>query len=301
MEGFKPIYDSFFVLTQEATVKEVHQWITQAYPDMPFDVLHSIETDIFDLFKGNYPGYRHSTTHYHDLPHTLSVYLATSRLLHGIYLAGHAVSMKAALNGLVGALFHDVGLIQTTGDTEGTGAKYTTVHEQRSMEFAQAYFAREDRRFPEIDISIIKKCIACTMLSIDPSTIQFPDRDTRMVSFAVGAADLYAQMADRAYLEKLLLLYDEFVEAHVPGYQSPLDLLRGTQGFWDHVVQARIQEKMENIGDYFADHFAHTLQRRENLYLTSIHKNLDFLQKVLQEHETEYREMLHRTGTMILD
>ncbi|AFG38663.1 hypothetical protein [Spirochaeta africana] len=301
MKEFTPEYDSFFVLTPDKTIAEVRRWMGAAYPDMPMTQLERVEQDILALFAGEFPGYRHSTTHYHDLPHTMSVYLATARLLHGAWLAGQGVSMPCAWNGLIGALFHDVGLIQTEDDTSGTGAKYAANHEQRSMKFAADYLARNCEQLPLTDIRIVKKCIACTILSLDPSSIEFPDRETRLVSFAVGAADLYAQMADRAYLEKLLLLYDEFVEAHVPGYKSPLDLLRGTQGFWDHVVSTRIQDKMDNVGDYFIEHFASTIQRRENLYLSSIHQNLAYLQQILEQHAQEYRDMLRRTTEMILN
>ncbi|GAB6089151.1 hypothetical protein [Spirochaeta dissipatitropha] len=301
MIEFEPVYDSFFVLKPEDTLKQVHLCMQSVYPDFPTKEMSLIENDILDLFNGAYPGYRASTAHYHDLPHTMSVYLAVTRLICGMNFSGHTLSMKHALNSLCGALFHDVGLIQTDDDTTGTGAKYTAGHEQRSMEFVQAYFSSESRNFSFIDLRLINKTIACTILSVDPSSLKFSDSQERMASFAVGASDLYAQMADRAYLEKLLLLYDEFVEAHIPGYQSPLDLLRGTQGFWDYVVRPRIQDKMENIGDYFSSYFEKSRGVSSNLYLESILNNLAYLGEILEDHEACYREMLRRTNEFTQD
>lgn len=301
MSNSTHVNDSFFVMTPRKTIDEAHDLLQKMYPNFPINELHMVENDVINLFSGRYPGYRKSTTHYHDLPHTMSVYLAVIRLLHGAFCAREPVSQSTAWNGLMGALFHDVGLIQTADDTIGTGAKYTSGHEKRSMEFVQQYFSRHDRHLPLTDVKVINKTIVCTILSIDPSTIRFPNQEIRTIGFAVGASDLYAQMADRAYLEKLLLLYDEFVEAHIPGYKSPLDLLRGTQNFWDFVVSSRIQEKMNNIGDYFKYHFSTVGQGHENLYLVSIKKNLAYLQQVLNDHEASYHEMLRRTGELIDD
>jgi hypothetical protein len=148
-------------------------------------------------------------------------------------------------------------------------------------------------------MEIIAKAIYCTILSQDPRTVKFKSDEEKIVCYSVGAADLYAQMADRGYLEKLLRLYDEFTEANIPGYDSPFDLLKKTQGFWDFVVKARIQDNMDNIGDYFAPHFNKTIQQNSNLYLESIQKNLSYLNEVVQERESNYQEMLRRTSELI--
>jgi hypothetical protein len=126
MSDSNSLYDRFFVMNEEDTVQEIRTSLREMYQDQfPYQELSLIEADIFDLFRGDFPGYRHSTTSYHDLPHTLSVYLATARLFHGAFLAGKIISAKATFNGIIAALMHDVGLIQTEDDTEGTGAKYT--------------------------------------------------------------------------------------------------------------------------------------------------------------------------------
>ncbi|THB65209.1 MAG: hypothetical protein D6B26_04040 [Spirochaetaceae bacterium] len=296
------VYDRFFVLTQEDTIAEIRSYLQQMYEDkFPYNDLATIEGDIVALFHGDYPGYRSSTTSYHDLPHTLSVYLAVARLFHGAFLAGADISAEAAFSGLAAALMHDVGLIQTADDTNGTGAKYTQGHEQRSIEFAQRYFSRPDRDMPAIHMSIVRKAIACTILSLDPSEVEFNDDQCKLIAYSVGASDLYAQMADRAYLEKLILLYDEFTEANIPGYNSPLELLQKTPGFWEFLVKPRIQDKMDNIGDYFMDHFEQSIGRRENLYLSSILNHLEYLKTVLEERENDYREMLRRTSELLAD
>jgi hypothetical protein len=85
------------------------------------------------LFNGKYPGYSECNTKYHNLEHTISVALATARLVHGSHLEGHEFSPKNILLALVASLFHDAGLIQAEGDINGSGAKYTIGHEERRI------------------------------------------------------------------------------------------------------------------------------------------------------------------------
>ncbi len=54
--------------------------------DFEKDLFVNAVEDVKLLFKGRYSGYRASNTQYHDFEHTVSVTLATARLLHGCYL-----------------------------------------------------------------------------------------------------------------------------------------------------------------------------------------------------------------------
>ena len=94
------------------------------------------------LFRGNYPGYQKCNTWYHDLKHTTDCLLAMARLLHGASLNGLPLPDRDVVLGLTAALFHDTGYIQAEDDLEGTGAKYTLVHVERSVAFMEKYFAR---------------------------------------------------------------------------------------------------------------------------------------------------------------
>jgi hypothetical protein len=65
----------------------------------------------------------------------------------------------------------------------------------------------------------------CTDLAVDISTIVFPSK-VELRRKIVGAADLMAQMADRTYLETLLLMYYEFREAKLGDCESEVETIR---------------------------------------------------------------------------
>jgi len=50
-------------------------------------------------------------------------------------------SAQLAINLLNAALFHDTGYIQEKSDDEGTGAKYTSIHVKRSIQFLDKHQA----------------------------------------------------------------------------------------------------------------------------------------------------------------
>ena len=150
----------------QAVLNEVKATARMSYPDMEFKFMNSALEDAVKLFGGLYPGYRRSNTKYHDLKHTMEVLLATVRLLHGARAAGRNVSLRTMRLGLLSALFHDVGLIQTDEDTVGTGAKYTIGHEKRSVNFVENYL--REHGYPEDEIHDIALAISgrCSRLSV---------------------------------------------------------------------------------------------------------------------------------------
>ena len=89
--------------------------------------------------------------------------------------------------------------------------------------------------------------IMCTILDLSPDDIPFRSKEVEITGKIVGSADLMAQMADRAYLEKLLLLYEEFEEAGLPGYNSEFDLLKKTEDFYNLVARKRLAEDFDNV------------------------------------------------------
>ena len=63
----------------------------------------------------------------------------------------------------------------------------------------------------------------------------------------MGSADLLAQLADRLYLEKLLLLFMEFEEARLPEFETALELLQKTADFYDSVARKRLDEQLGGV------------------------------------------------------
>lgn len=259
--------------------------------------VEAVHTDTIRLFQGDYPGYRASNTKYHNLEHTHAVALAAARLIHGCVLGGMVIGAKNILLCLVAAYFHDVGLIQTEGDTEGTGAKYTVGHEERSIDFMGRYV--EGLGFPAEAVTDCGQIIRCTILQKPVNEIEFRDSAIKTLGQIVGTADLLAQMADRQYLEKLLLLYEEFEEAGLSGYNSELELLKKTEGFYESVVLQRFNRDLGGIADRMKDHFRERWGMDKDLYAQAIATNLEYLAQIMEncrENPACYLKTLRRGG-----
>src|SRR5438874_3891602 len=91
-----------------------------------------------ECFKGRYKDYQAVDARYHDFEHTLQGTLCMVRLLHARHSANGQLPLTERLFqlGLIGILLHDTGYLKKHDDTEGTGAKYTATHVNRSAEFA---------------------------------------------------------------------------------------------------------------------------------------------------------------------
>lgn len=267
--------------------------ISRISPGYDYTLVRSVFEDVLRLFHGEYPGYCSIRTPYHDLHHTLDVFLCALRLVHGLHVSGDRQSDENITLVMIATLLHDIGYVQLLGEESGTGAQYTQTHVSRGVAFMRSYLA--GRRLP----SSMADTLEPIMLSTDPSRkffqIDFPDDATRMLSKIVGTADLTGQMSDRTYLEKLLFLYLEFNEAHFGNYQSMYDMLRQTRAFY-----VAIREKLDSVYDgiysCLAFHFKDTMGVENNYYLEAIEKNIAYLSKVIALNETEYLSMLKRGG-----
>jgi len=289
--------ESLFTIDPEKALKEIRHIVSQMTGDFDHRFLGQVYEDTKILFGGQYPGYRASNTKYHNLEHTVLVTLTTTRLLHGCSLEGYNFSSKDILLALLASLFHDVGLIQFEEDTEGSGAKYTIGHEERSVIFLKNYLL--DKNFSNEDIENCSNFIRCTILSLSPSAISFSSKEIETLAKIVGSADLLAQMADRFYLEKLLLLFKEFEEARLPGFDSELTLLQKTKDFYDLVAKKRLYEELDGVCDYMRFHFKNKWNLDRDFYFESIEKNIQYLDSLVvlcDESFTCYLENLQRGG-----
>ncbi|MFC1516739.1 hypothetical protein ACFL7E_08290 [Thermodesulfobacteriota bacterium] len=282
--------------TQDAhdEIKYIISLVTDDYDDETFDI---VLNDTVRLFGGEYPGYQPSKTKYHDLEHTNSVVLATARLMHGCFLEGETLKPRSIFLLLVAALFHDIGLIQTANDKEGTGAKHTVGHEDRSIEFMTDYLL--SKGFSTQDTEDCSHLIRCTILSLSVRDVPFRSREIEILGKILGTSDLLAQMADRNYLEKLLLLFKEFEEAGIPTFDSEMDLLQKTEDFYKFVAQKRMSEEFEDISTNMLSHFKSRWNIQEDLYAASISKNIEYLKGVVagcQDSFECYLDNLRRLG-----
>lgn len=277
----------------KAVLGEIHTIAGLMFPRFDFAHFDRVYSDVVGLFSGDYPSYRSCNLKYHDLSHTLSVTLAVARLMHGAVEAGYSLTEKDVNMGFIGGLMHDTGYIQQTSDQHGTGAKYTQVHISRSIEFLQAYF-RSDPAFQN-ELDAFRDILLCTGLNTRVDAIRFSGATVELLGKMLGTADLLGQMADRYYLENLSDLFDEFLEAGITIFTSPLDLLDKTQGFYQMTLK-RFADELGNTLQFSRCHFRKRWGIDEDLYIKSIDKNLAYLAWVVTHHRKDYADHLHRVA-----
>jgi hypothetical protein len=249
------------------------------------------------LFEGGFTGYRACNSEYHDLRHTLSVVLAVARLADGYNLERKPLSERKPLaerlflDLLLAGCLHDTGYIQESWDTEGTGAKYASRHEERSI----AFLSRHHRGFgvPPEELPVLTRFIQATDLKQPFIQLPFHEPQERDAAALLATADLLGQMSDRDYLEKLLFLYYEFKEAGIPGFQTEYDVLRKTGDFY---VMARKRLKASYLSFYSLAR-AHFRERHgvdANLYMIAISRQLRYLRGIIRDEATNFRAKLKR-------
>jgi hypothetical protein len=232
--------------------RETEGIFRRLFADGDFAPIHQTFADIEQLFMGRYPGYQSCDMRYHDSEHTLQATMAMGRLLEGMDHApdGMALTPHHFALGIHAVLMHDAGYLKLRGDLEGTGAKYTMTHVNRSAEFASRYL--RSRGYPAHDRDAVEHMIQSTGFFVDMSKIPFHSEPERMLACGLGTADLLGQMAAPNYLDELGNLFEEFQEcvqhqgtaANVLAmYQSAEDMrARTPQFFRGHVMRMLSQQ-----------------------------------------------------------
>jgi hypothetical protein len=232
-----------------------------------------------EWFDGRYKDYQSIDAHYHDMEHTLQGELCMTRLLRAYYAHGHtpALTQRTYELGMLAMLLHDTGYLKKRGDKDGTGAKYTLTHVDRSIEFAGEVMLNND--FPVEEILAVQNMIRCTGVNVKLDTIQFQSPLERVVGFALGTADLLGQMAAPDYVEKLPILYSEFAEAAAYGeskmrlggfFSSADDLMQKTPMFWEKYVQQKINREFLGLYRFLNDPYPDG----PNWYIDQIEANM---------------------------
>ncbi len=243
-----------------AVEAEVQKAYTEMFPKGNSDYIPGIFRSAVAWFSGNYRDFMAIDAHYHDLEHTLQGVLCMARLLR----RRAALNLQPALPqrtfelGMLAILMHDTGYLKKLGDSDGTGAKYTLIHVDRSIEFAGESMRSES--FSTEEVLAVQNMIRCTGVNVKLDTIQFQSEVERIAGYALGTADLLGQMAAPDYVDKLPILYLEFAEAakfSADGkmkaggfFSSADDLMQKTPLFWDSYVKNKINR--EFLGLYRA-------------------------------------------------
>jgi len=236
------------------------------------------------MFLGQYPGYLPMDTAYHDIDHTFQTALCLVSLLvyRQLYEAIPPISEDDFNLALIAILLHDTGYLKEIGDNEGTGAKYTHIHEERSCRHARAYLI--NRGWPEHRIAATERLIRCTGPKARIDDIPFASEQERLLGQAVCTADFVGQISDRNYIEKLPNLFNEFAESFryqgLPPekwpYRSFTDLLKKTPRFYEQFVIPRMREECGNLWQYLVNPATGV-----NDYLVSIELNMQRIKTLL--------------------
>lgn len=244
------------------------------------------------LYRGGWKDIKGCNTDYHDLKHVTDCFLAMVRLLHAVGVSGVQISPPQIYQGLVAALLHDVGYLQHNEDTIGTGAKFTSSHVRRGMDFVQRHFAAFG--LEREDVHACMAMIHCTDLNKDLEAVPFPDQATERMGKMLATADILAQMADRTYLEKLLLLYYELNEACIDDYFDELDLLQQSKDFYLQMVE-RFETRLASLNRLMIHHFKTRWNIDQDLYQQAIESQQAYLQTILQQEGDDPRGRLRRS------
>ncbi len=287
----KPNYTLDDVDTKDS--RQVAQAVTdifeREFPDTDSSFIPGFFEDIKKMFEGNYFNYQAMDTVYHDLDHTLQATLCWVRMMgnRNSLKVEPIMSDKDFKIGMVAILFHDIGYLKEIDDKEGTGAKFTFVHERRSCEMADIYLT--ELGWPKRDIFVVQHLISCTGPRSLIDSVPFYSNLEKIMGEAVCTADYIGQMSDDNYVEKLSALYLEFEESddfrEVPKeqrlFKSSDELLRGTPFFWEKIVIKKLESDCHNLYKFLSEPYPDG----ENPYVAKIEKNVDVVRTMTDSNK----------------
>jgi hypothetical protein len=267
----------------EAEVQEIY---LKMFPQGDREFIPMIFQWAVAWFGGKYQDYQAIDAHYHDLEHTLQGTLCMARLLRGRQAQGQEPKLTQRMFelGMLAILMHDTGYLKKRGDNEGTGAKYTLTHVDRSIEFAGELMLAND--FLVEEILAVKNMIRCTGVNVKLETIRFQNDLERIVGFSLGTADLLGQMAAADYVDKLPVLYSEFAEAadYNAGkmkaggfFNNADDLMQKTPLFWEKYVQTKLNREFLGLHRFLSEPYPDG----PNPYVKQIEANMARLRREL--------------------
>ena len=254
-------------------------------------------SDAFGLldraFDGELPGYQKLKALYHNRTHTNEVVLCSARMLHGLHLAGQGLDGDHIDAALIGALMHDVGYLMKNEEASGTGAQFTETHVMRGVEFARTHLLD----LPPDVLDTTTKVIMLTDHRKHPDWVRFDNLQQQRAAYATATADLVGQMANREYLERLLLLYCEFEEAQIGGFANIHELLEKTTAFY-RMTTGRLDQDLHGLSAHLTQHFTQQQGAERNFYAESIDRNLNYLERVVHTEREHRFEILKRGGVV---
>ncbi|HSH43990.1 MAG TPA: hypothetical protein VK973_17840 [Arenicellales bacterium] len=262
----------------EAVCSEADRIYRSLYPDADAAFLPWACDSFRAVFAGRYGDYLPLDAPYHDREHTMQGLLCLVRLLQGRHMAGALPTVPRGMFelGILAILLHDTGYLKRSGDTGGTGAKYTLVHVDRSREFAARFLF--DQGFDANDVESVQRMISGTAMNTSPTELPFASETERTVGAALATADLLGQMSADDYVERLPQLYSEFAESCLHSghgvehlrFDSAEALIANTPVFWESYVKPKLEHGCQGMYRYLNDPYPDG----DNDYLNRIEANV---------------------------
>ncbi len=283
-------------VTDSAAVAEaIAAILSPLYPQSSLQLVSQLVQDFDRLYRGDYPGFHGCDVEYHNAQHVLDVTLAMVRLIDGYeqsYAPDLALGAELAVAGIACALFHDAGYIRRLRDSRHkNGAEYTRTHVSRSARFMTEYLPTVGLGYA---VPICQRIVHFTGYEVNPEDIEVSSEAVKRLGWLLGTADLIAQMADVAYLEKCRdKLYPEFVAGGMAGnlgacsetgviYKSPSHLMQSTPNFIRTAIQVRLDGYFHSYYRFAGDHFG-----GRDLYMDAISANCDRLESIISRKDPE--------------
>jgi hypothetical protein len=279
--------------SHKAVADEVCCILAQRYDAFAPDPVRQAFIDIEDAHAGRYPGLLACDTPYHDLYHALSTALLMARMVDG-YEASHGADLPAfgcdlGCVAVLLALFHDIGFLRRESEAHLNGARLVHDHEQRSVDFVQAYLANG----VFADHAARAGLILATNFNLPiHECLSGQPAEFLLMGQMLGAADLVSQVGERYYLERCRdFLFDELTAAGADRrisadgsetvyYSTPEDLLRKTPEFFEHVVKRRLDVDLAQVDRFISPHFG-----GDDPYARGIQRNMAHLRDMIQRND----------------
>ncbi len=278
------VTDEIRTTDADAVESEILRLYRERYPATSSRAIETAFGDAVQMYNGVHPDFHACDTEYHDLQHVLDVTLAMARLMDG-YARGRRngspiLPAKLFTDGIIAALFHDVGYLRhRRDDRRRYGSEYTVTHVSRGAGFLRGYL--ESRGLSEY-ADETAELLHYTGYERPIASIQVSDPLMQCLGRMLGSADIIAQMSDRCYLEKCRdRLYPEFVlgglarRALPDGrvevvFSSGEDLVRKTPAFFANAMR-RLDQDLARAYDYAESHFD-----GRNYYIDEMQKNVRY-------------------------
>lgn len=235
----------------QETIDSIKDIIASDYGAVSKEI-ESLFDDVTRLYAGKWPDYQHCQVGYHTLQHALDVSLAMTRIISGYHSQNpDCIPLETYTAGLAAALLHDSGYIKYKDDNRGKGGKFSFSHVDRSKLLAEKYLT--GLSWPPKQIAYVLSIISLSDFNDFPEVPAFANSEEDFVAKSVATADLIAQIADVNYVQRLHLLYDEFLEAYahegkenltsrsIHVYDSFQELCDETADFYKNFILPRLK------------------------------------------------------------